>query len=261
VTEIIHLGLGFTTRRLAKRFLLRGIPTFALVRNADRYLDLRSVGLYFNGFPKNATVIHTIPPLPPDEDEELRQAIDSLEPRRVVYISSTGVYGSQTSVDENSIASPDDAKGIRRIEDENRLRSGPWQTLIIRPAAIYGPGRGVHERILAGRAPRAEPVGITSRIHVDDLAAVLEAGALSDLTGAWPLADDLPCATTELAAWCARLLGREVNPGWSRVISVAGRAVDGRKIRDLLGVELAYPTWESGVLASLAETRFRQRPA
>jgi nucleoside-diphosphate-sugar epimerase len=123
----------------------------------------------------------------------------------------------------------------------------------VRAAAIYGPGRGVHVRVLEGRPPRAEPVGLTSRIHVDDLAAVLEAGALSDVTGAYPLADDRPCATPELAAWCARVFRKELPPVWDRPVSVPGRAVDGRRIRELLAVQLAYPTWESGVLASHCE--------
>lgn len=252
-SPVILLGLGFTTRRLAKRFLVRGVPVYAAVRHAERFLDLRSLGVLFNGFPKDAVLVHTIPPLPPDEDRELRKIIVSLEPKRVVYTSSTGVYGGQSLVNETTEPAPTDEKGRRRIEDEDWLRSGPWETLIVRAAAIYGPGRGVHVRIQEGRPPRAEPAGVTSRIHADDLAAVLEAGSLSSLTGAWPLADELPFATPKLAAWCSRILGKELVPAWDQATILPGRSVDGRKIRELLGLTLAYPTFESGVLASLAE--------
>jgi nucleoside-diphosphate-sugar epimerase len=108
-------------------------------------------------------------------------------------------------------------------------------------------------RIKENRPPRAEPTGITSRIHVDDLAAVLEAGVMSDLTGAWPLADDYPCPTAEVAAWCGRILGKEIAAEWQEQGLGKGRIVDGRKIRLLLGVELRYPEFQSGILASLAE--------
>jgi hypothetical protein len=258
----ILLGLGFTTRRLAKRLLLRRLPAFAVVRHPERFLDLRLLGLLFNGFPKQAVLVHTIPPLPPEETEEVRRIITLLEPRRVVYISSTGVYGDQSEVNESSPPAPSDPKGARRIEEETWLQSGPWETLIVRAAAIYGPGRGVHVRIQEGRAPRAEPTGITSRIHVDDLAAVLEAGVLSTLTGAWPIADQYPCSTPELAAWCGALLRRELVPAWRNPRILPGRSVDGTKILDLLGVPLTYPDYRSGILASLAESAaMRERQA
>jgi hypothetical protein len=88
---------------------------------------------------------------------------------------------------------------------------------------------------------------------VDDLAAVVEAGALSDLTGAWPMADDYPCPTAEVARWCARLLLADLASAWQQQMSAAGRKVDGRKIRELLDSELRYPEYQSGILASLVE--------
>jgi len=91
-----------------------------------------------------------------------------------------------------------------------------------------------------------------SRIHVDDLAALAEAGLFSDLSGAWPVADELPCATAEIAYWTARLTGLPEIPTKAKEFVAAGRKVDGSAIRLLLGVPLAYPTWHSGVLASLA---------
>jgi nucleoside-diphosphate-sugar epimerase len=107
-------------------------------------------------------------------------------------------------------------------------------------------------RLKERRLPRAEPGGITSRIHVDDLAAIIEAGALSSLAGAWPLADDYACSTAEIAAWCAGILGIDLNSEWKETIPVRGRKVDGRKIRELLSVDLKYPKYDSGILACLA---------
>jgi nucleoside-diphosphate-sugar epimerase len=243
--SFVLLGLGFTTRRLARRFLFRGLETFAAVRDPERFRDLSALGLRFDGHPKGAVVVHTVPPLPRDENDAVHELIRGLAPRRVVYISSTSVYGNVSEVDETTPANPSDDKGRRRIEEEAWLQAGPWETLVIRPAAIYGPGRGVHVRVKEGRTPRGEPGGITSRIHVDDLAALLEAGALSGLTGAWPVADDYPCPTAEVAAWC--------GAHWEHKTSVRGRRVDGRKVRELLETGLRHPDYQSGILASLAE--------
>jgi nucleoside-diphosphate-sugar epimerase len=259
---VILLGLGFTTRRLARRLLARGLPTFAAVRNVERFSELTALGLQVaglnrEGYPRNSILVHTVPPLPVEESHALRHLIAEVQPRRVVYISSTGVYGSQTAVDENTSALPSDEKARLRIDEEEWLRAGAWELLIVRPAAIYGPGRGVHVRIAHGRLPRAEPGSVTSRIHVDDLAAVIEAGALSDLTGAWPLADDHACATSEIAAWCAGIMGLDLSEEWREKIPVWGRRVDGRKIRELLGVELRYPGHEAGILACVAEENAR----
>ena len=149
-----------------------------------------------------------------------------------MLISSTGVYGSQAIVDETTSPLPSDEKAKLRIVDEQWVQSGPWESLVVRAAAIYGPGRGVHMRLKERRLPRAEPGGITSRIHVDDLAALLGAGIRS--------------------AWCAGILGIDLNSEWKETIPVRGRKVDGRKIRELLSVDLKYPKYDSGILACLA---------
>lgn len=256
---VILLGLGFTTRRLARRLLLlRRLKVFAAVRNAERFRELSALGVRTGGFnpegyPQGAILIHTVPPLPEPEGRTVREFIAQLKPRRIVYISSTGVYGNQPVVNEDTSVLGSDEKARVRIEDEKWLREGPWESLIVRAAAIYGPERGVHVRIRERRLPRAEPGAVTSRIHVDDLAAVIEAGVLSNLTGAWPLADDYPCATAEVAEWCAGILGVDLNSQWNEKIPVQGRRVDGRKIRELLGVELRYPKYDTGTLACLAE--------
>jgi nucleoside-diphosphate-sugar epimerase len=205
-------------------------------------------------------VVHTIPPLADGDRDWLHSFIRQFEPRRVIYISATSIYGEQIDVDETTAPQPFGDKSVARYEEEQWLLEGPWRSLIVRPAAIYGPGRGVHEKIREGKLPRGAGSGIAgssivSRIHVDDLAAILEAAVHSDLQGAWPLADDRPCSGEEIAGFCARLLYLNLENAPLTTFPVAGRRVDGRKIRELLGVELLYPNYESGILASVVSAK------
>jgi hypothetical protein len=82
---------------------------------------------------------------------------------------------------------------------------------------------------------------------VDDLAALADAALFSDLGGAWPVADDLPCSSAEIIK---ALVPAGETPD---EFPVTGRRVDGRKIRELLGVELTYPSWKTGIPAAIAE--------
>jgi nucleoside-diphosphate-sugar epimerase len=198
-------------------------------------------------------LIHCIPPLAEPENAALRALIEELNPRRVVYVSSTNVYGARTEVNEETPAHPNDERGHRRVDEERWIASGPWSSLILRAAAIYGPGRGVHAALREGRFPRSAGSGVVSRIHVEDLAAIIEAGVSSTLEGAWPVADELPCTSAEIAAWCIRTMNLSGAAEMASAVAIAGRKVDGRKIRELLEVRLSYPSWETGIPAAFAE--------
>ncbi|MES1260539.1 MAG: hypothetical protein ABUS49_02295 [Acidobacteriota bacterium] len=258
---MILLGLGFTTRRLARRLLLRRVPVQAVARDPSRFCDLASIGLRITELSlasaaplsPNSVIVHTIPPLLLEENNHIRRLISGLNPRRVIYISSTSIYGKLILVDENSTVEPAEEKGRQRLEEEMWLVSQPWSSLIIRPAAIYGPGRGIHVRLRDGRAPRSAPAGVVSRIHVDDLAAILEAGVFSDLEGAWPAADHQPCSTAAISDWCTELLRLGSSDRREEPIRMAGRSVDGSAIRERLAIMSAYPGYTAGILASLAE--------
>jgi nucleoside-diphosphate-sugar epimerase len=251
---VIVLGLGFTGQRLARRLLRAGVPVCAAVRGVERFRESADAGLILSeltpetagSLPKNAIVAHLIPPV-----ASLRPFITEIEPKRIVYVSSTGVYGDQVDVNEKTSPSPNDERGRLRLQEEHWITAGPWTSLILRAAAIYGPGRGVHVALREGRVPRGGGSGIVSRIHVDDLAAMIHAGLFSGIEGAWPVADDDPCSTEEIAAWCLEMWKMEKNPANNSEIAIAGRRVDGRRIREKLGIELIYPSWRTGIPASL----------
>ncbi len=146
--NVLILGCGFTGERVARRFLARGAHVTVTARNPERLADLgaEAVRLEQLRVTPGALVLHSIPP---DGSQGLIELLGDA-PARVVYLSTTGVYGHQKFVNESTPAAPETESHRSRIAEERRVAAGPWSSLILRPAAIYGPGRGIHESIRKG---------------------------------------------------------------------------------------------------------------
>lgn len=262
--QVLILGCGFTGTRIAKLLRLRGISVGVTTRNPSQFHALEAIGVSIHRWdlgakirldlPESPTrVLHSVPDISAVESANLWELVQYLKPRRVVYLSTTGVYGTQFEVGADSIAQPRDDKGERRVAEEQFTLGGQWSGLVLRPAAIYGPHRGVHTQLRLGREPRARS-GMVSRIHGDDLANHALEGLLSELTGAFPVADEHPCSSMEIADFCRsifRATGEGALP--QTPIEIAGRKVDAKKTREALGIGLIYPSYHSGVLASIAQ--------
>ena len=255
---ILILGCGFTGQRVARRFLARGCHVIATTRTPARLASLTQLGatvITLEGLAAHlhpgVLVLHSIPPPEP------AHLLDTLgaAPARVVYLSTTAVYGAATHVDASTPFDPQSARARPRLAAEQRIAAGPWSSLILRPAAIYGPGRGVQESLPRGAYYAGD--NYVSRIYVDDLAAHAEAALLSDLKGAYPVADEEPCTTREIAEFCARLLRlapHATQHGRQPARTTSNRRVDGSAIRRALGITLAYPSYRTGIPASLVAT-------
>lgn len=230
--EVWILGAGYTGRRVATLLGAQGVKVVATTRSGP----VR----YEGTVPDGVHVLHSVPPS--------GGIVVGGAPARVVYISSTGVYGTISEVDANTPAAPVTEAQLRRLDEEQRVQAGPWSSLVLRPAAIYGPDRGVHTAMQAGRfALAGDGSNVTSRVHVDDLAAHCVAALRSDLEGAFPVADEHPCEAREIAAWCAERFGLPMPP--SRAADELHetmrftRRVDGSAIRAALGIALMFPSY------------------
>ena len=101
---------------------------------------------------------------------------------RLIYISSTGVYGQADSrwVDEDTVCRPERAGGAACLAAERSLADSPWSQAERHPSlgGLYGPGRIPSRRdLLAGR-PIAVPVaGYLNLIHIEDAARAVVAAA------------------------------------------------------------------------------------
>ena len=136
---------------------------------------------------------------------------------------------------------------------------------IFRLAGIYGPGRGPFEKVRDGTARRIiKPDQVFSRIHVDDIAQVLEASIRAPNPGAaYNVCDDNPCPPEEVLGFAARMLGlpdppeepfetAEMTP-MQRGFYGESKRVRNDRIKDELGVRLLYPNYPQGLAALLAE--------
>jgi nucleoside-diphosphate-sugar epimerase len=258
------IGCGYTGTALVRMLVSRGDTVTLTRRDAavaeaqGRELGARGLGadlgdpasLAALAIPPDAIVVCLAPPAA-DPAGEIRNLIDAAPGARLVYVSSTGVYGPGHGavVDEQWPLAPSTAAGRARVAAEAAL-AGNWVAL--RPAGIYGPGRGMIERIRAGSF---RIVGDGSarvcRIHVDDLVAAILAAAASDITGPINIADDDPSPIGEAADAIAARLGAPVPPRVP-VASVdpevagmltANRRIDNTRMKRDLGVVLRVPSW------------------
>jgi nucleoside-diphosphate-sugar epimerase len=130
-------------------------------------------------------VLHLAPP--PNagtRDTRTRHLLAALAqgkpPRRLIYISTSGVYGDcgGARVDETRPLHPQTARAQRRVDAEQQIRR--WaqrngvQAGIVRVPGIYAAERLPLERIRAGTPALIESEdGYTNHIHADDLARIL----------------------------------------------------------------------------------------
>ncbi len=262
-SPVVILGCGYTGRRVATRLRARAIPILATTRHnaaENTYIfDASATPHDLTFIPEGARILYSIPTLEAnDPSPELIAALAARRPTRVVYLSTTGVYGAQLDVDETSKPAPRRPPDLARIAAENAVLGGPWSALVLRPAAIYGPDRGIHVSMREGRYRMGgDGSNYVSRIHVDDLAAHCDAALFADeVTGAWPVADDHPCTTREIADFCSQLFGVPMPPSVDATAlhhtRQANRRVDGHAIRRALGITLRYPSYRTGIPAATA---------
>ena len=272
--KALIIGCGYTGIRVATSLANRGWSVTATTRNPERLRAVTDQGVGVvkfevgsGGMPDatDSTVLLSIPTQSdggmagsPRLHDPTAAIVSQLgdRPSRVIYLSTTGVYGDIERVDESTPIAPKTERQSLRAQAEEAVINGPWPALVLRPAAIYGPGRGVHEAMLRGEFKlMGTGDNYVSRVHVDDLANITAAAMESELTGVYPVADDSPSTSREIAQFCADLLGIDLPPS-GEVAELSetrrtNRRVDGRGIREALGIELEYPSYRQGIPASL----------
>lgn len=185
----------------------------------------------------------------------------------VGYLSTTGVYGDHQGrrVDEQTPRTPAGPRGQLRVDAEEA-----WEALyqekglplhIFRLAGIYGPHASQLKSLKSGKARRiVKQDQVFSRIHVDDIAAVLAASMEKPTPGAiYNVCDNEAAPPQDVVAYAADLMGQEAPPEvlyedadltpMARSFYGESKRVDNHRMIHELGVALKYPTYKEGLKA------------
>lgn len=283
---LLIVGCGDVGMRVLR--LLKGrYRLLALTSSPSRAAELRAAGAVplIGNLDEPATlarlagmadaVLHLAPPpLQGHTDPRTRNLLNALarqgRVRRIVYGSTTGVYGNcgGARFDETRAVHPATDRARRRVDAEARVR---WyggahgaRVAILRIPGIYAADRdGGHprERLLRGTAVlRSEDDVYTNHIHADDLARACVAA----LTRALPQRVIHACDDTDLTMGdyfdlAADLCGLPRPPRISRAearerlspmllsFMSESRRLDNRRLKEELRLKLRYPTVRDGI--------------
>jgi len=282
---MLIVGCGDVGRKIAAAARAGGTSVYCIVRRRESAGNLLENGVNAiavdldEGAPEltgdwDQTQIFYLAPPPSSGATDPRmgrflEALPTAGSHRIVYISTTGVYGDCGGdwVDEARPANPQVDRARRRFDAEQRLRSwrdaGHGEIVILRVAGIYGPGKLPLER-LRRQLPMvgADEAPWTNRIHIDDLVSVCEAAMARGRDGeVYNVSDGRPGNMRDYFDRVADLYGLPQAPlirlGEAEgklsagLLSYLGesRRLDNRKMLDGLGVTLHYPSLADGLKA------------
>jgi nucleoside-diphosphate-sugar epimerase len=283
--KVTVVGCGDIGSRVARAVLAQGDICTGWVRSDERVMALREQRLPtlkvdldqpVLGLPSvdDHQLYYFVPP-PPKGREDTRvshlidQLADSGQPRRVVYLSTTGVYGDCGGewVDETRPPAPQVDRAYRRLDAENRWRAWSRETggelVILRVAGIYGPGKLPIERLKQAKPMVSEAESpITNHIHSLDLVTICQAAMSRGVSGeVYNVSDGHPGSMTGYFNAVADFLSlprpplisleqarAQLTPGMLSYLGES-RRLSNRKLVVELGVELVYPTLAEGLPA------------
>ncbi|MFP4273828.1 MAG: SDR family oxidoreductase [Paracoccaceae bacterium] len=280
---LLSIGHGYSAQALGCRLLARGWRVIGTTRSSESAARLADGGiepLVWPGTdlgPALAEATHLLSSVAPQQGADpvlaalgpqIAEAAEHL--RWAGYLSTTGVYGDHGGgwVDETTPLSASTRRGQWRVAAEAAWAAIPGLPLhVFRLAGIYGPGRGPFEKVRNGTARRiVKPGQVFSRIHVEDIAQVLEASIDRPRPGAvYNLCDDDPAPPQDVIAHAAELLGLPLPPEvpfeeadlspMARSFYAESKRVRNDRIKTELGVRLRYPTYREGLAALLEHER------
>lgn len=280
LSHFVVAGTGYTGLRVlnalpADRSLGMSRGPVASSQREIRTVDLDASSTQEISLPGHCALLYSVPPAPDSkEDKRLASFLARIRPAplRIVYLSTSGVYGDRGGklTRESDPVIPCTDRARRRLAAEQLLvqwcQHAACELMLLRVPAIYGPGRLGLERLKNG-APiiREADAGPGNRIHVDDLVTCCIA-AMTDTTppGIYNIADGDGRSNSWFRRTVADLAGlpappeisfEEAERTWSETrlsFLRESRQLDTEKLRSVLKVQLRYTNAEEGIRASLA---------
>ena len=286
MTNLVCFGLGYSARVFGRRRLREGWKVLGTTRSPERADALREEGFeaaLFSGDAPSAEVrerfgdaTHLLLSIAPGStgDPALIHHRDDIAAAPnlewIGYLSTVGVYGDHDGawVDEETPVRPTSERSIRRVAAEEAwlkfgVEAGKCVQLF-RIAGIYGPGRGPLENVRRGKSRRIiKPGQVFNRIHVEDIANILDASLARPRAGAiYNTSDNEPAPPQDVIAYAAEMLGVDPPPEiafedadmtpMGRSFYGENKRVSNERIRTELGVALSCPTYREGIAREAA---------
>jgi nucleoside-diphosphate-sugar epimerase len=187
-------------------------------------------------------------------------------PKKIVYTSSTSVYGQTdaSAVKETSPTEPASETSRVLVETEKILVEAAQQkkfpAVILRVAGIYGPGRGhlflqylKNEAKIPGKGER-----LINMVHRDDLVGAIIAALKNGRPGEiYNVVDDEPVAQIHFFRWLSETLGKWMPPfsteeeSTERKRGLTNKKVQNRRLKMELGYQFKYPNFRKGYTAEI----------
>jgi nucleoside-diphosphate-sugar epimerase len=269
--SVLIIGCGYLGLRAAKAWLAAGRTVFALTRG--RADELRANGIEpvvgdvlnpesLAALPRTDTVLYAVgmdrtagKSMREVYVQGVRNVVGALGSTRLLYISSTSVYGQTDGswVDETSPTDPLEESGKVVLEAEQTLRHVRPDSIILRFAGIYGPGRVLRKAsLLKGEPVPGDGERFVNLIHVEDgVRAVLAAEEKAEPGETYLIADDAPPTRRELFTHTAARIGAPVPVFDGGGGVEANRRVRNTKAKHRLGFQPLHASIESGLSASM----------
>jgi nucleoside-diphosphate-sugar epimerase len=280
-------GCGYLGERVARRWREANQEVYVVTRGKDRADEFRRQG--FQEIVADITRPETLSDLPVadtvlfavgfDRASEksiydvysggVRNVLATLpaETGRLIYISTTGVYGPAAGAWVDEVTRPDPRRegGRASLAAEQAITEHTvgQRSVILRLAGLYGPGRVPFIRELREGMPIPAPAsGWLNLIHVDDAANVViaadESAPFENGPRVYCVSDGSPAERAEYYSEVARQIGapppRFVEP--DAASPRAARAESNRRVSNArmladLRVTLNYPDYRAGLASAV----------
>ncbi len=261
IDSVVLLGVGNVAFHVAKLFAGR-CTIYGTSRSQDRFSLFAAAGitpLLVTGDAPPKEVMedaHVLVSFPPDGTTDAAWSAVCANAKRIIYISSTGVYGKTKGIiNEDSPVDLEDPNARKRLLAESVWRKS--NGIVLRCPGLYGPETGLHLRLKKdGMKIPGDGKHFVSRIHLDDLARIIEACFERGRDNSTYVVGDLePSTHLEAITWVCEHMGMDL-PGFVDLTEVSpmlrgSRRIDPRKILSEFKITLQYPSYREGYGAIL----------
>ena len=284
--KTLIIGCGDTGKRVIKALEKQKEPIYATSHQKDSQIQLDKLGITvipanldnkneLENLPtEGASIFYFAPPAATGiTDSRMANFIESLDkqnpPKRIVYISTTGVYGNCRGlwISENADLKPGNDRSKRRLHAESLIqkfcKNSRCEFVILRVSGIYCFEKLPLKRLKDGMKilnPKLAPS--SNRIHADDLTqCCVKAMFLGPANEVFNIADGNPSSISDYFIQIAKIfeLPKPKSLTWSQAekeLSPAmlsylneSKKIKIDKIQSQLNIKLKYPTLIEGLKA------------